>query len=136
MDHFEIIISTQQMHNAAWKYGHKQQVLMDLTFGFCSAHVLLAILLALDEKGSGVPIAFIIFTAQDSAKVTHADYNTAVLEHLLGLFKKGIGKNDKGEDFYISIGNTDNDICEQVALSQNWPGIFLLLCIFHVWQAW
>ena len=78
MDCFEIIISTQQMHNAAWKYGQKQQVLM--------AHALLAILLALDEKGSGVPIAFIIFTAWDSAKVTHADYNTAVLKHLLGLF--------------------------------------------------
>lgn len=79
---------------------------MDLTFSFCSARALLANLLALDKKGIGVSIAFIIFTAQDCAKVTDADYNTAVLEHLLGLFKKGIGKIDKGKDFYINIGNT------------------------------
>ncbi|KAF8880971.1 hypothetical protein BD779DRAFT_1675636 [Infundibulicybe gibba] len=47
-----------------------------------------------------------------------------------------MGTNDAGEAFEISIGNTDNDPRERAALSANWPNIFLILCMFHVWQAW
>jgi hypothetical protein len=37
-ERFEIILSTPEMRGAAWKFGHKRQVLMDLTFWhlFCS----------------------------------------------------------------------------------------------------
>ncbi|KAF9552532.1 hypothetical protein CPC08DRAFT_646787 [Agrocybe pediades] len=135
-DRFEIILSTPQMQAAAWKYGHKKQVLMDLTFGFCSARALLCILLALDGNGSGIPICFILFTARKSAKATHADYNTALLERLLRSFKEKMGTNPDGEAFCISVGNTDNDPRERTALTSNWPDISLLLCMFHIWQAW
>ena len=135
-DRFEIILSTTEMCTAAWKYGHQKQVLMDLTFGVCSARALLVILMALDETGKGIPICFILFTAQESARVTHVDYNSALLTQLLGLFKHGMGQNDLGEPFEIQMGNTDNDPQERSALSANWDSIFLLLCIFHVWQAW
>jgi len=135
-DRFEIILSTTEMRTAAWKYGHQKQVLMDLTFGVCSAHALLVILMALDETGKGIPICFILFTARESARATHADYNSALLTRLLSLFKDGMGRNDLGELFDIRIGNTDNDPREHSALSTNWDSIFLLLCIFHVWQAW
>jgi len=48
------------MQEAAWRYGHKKQVLMDLTFGVCSACALLIILMAIDKTGSGVPICFML----------------------------------------------------------------------------
>lgn len=135
-DRFEIILSTPEMQAAAWKYGHRQQVLMDLTFGICSARALLVILMVIDDSGSGIPICFMLFTARESAKAAHADYDTAILDRLLQIFKKGMGTNELGEQFDIKIGNTDSDIRERTALTRNFPGIFLLLCIFHVWQAW
>ena len=74
--------------------------------------------------------------ARDSAKAVHADYDTSVLDRLLSLFKIGMGRNDRGEEFNISIANTDDDTRERTALSNNWPNILLLLCTFHIWQAW
>ena len=135
-DRFEIILSTPEMQTAAWKFGHEKQVVMDLTFGVCSARALLVILMAIDDSGSGIPICFMLFTARESAKAAHADYDTAVLHRLLGLFKNGMGTNELGEQFNIKIATTDNDTRERTALTNNWDGIFLLLCIFHVWQAW
>ncbi|KAF8054956.1 hypothetical protein FPV67DRAFT_1568228 [Lyophyllum atratum] len=133
-DRFEIIICTPQQRVAAWKYGHKQQVLMDLTFGVCSARALLVILMALDEGNSGIPIGFMMFTARKHAKATHADYDTKVLDNLLA--SESMGKNEAGEAFEISVGNTDNDTWECTALAKNWGNILLILCLFHVWQAW
>ena len=124
------------MKEATWKYAHKKQVLMDLTFGFCSAHSLLLILLAFRDNGEGISIAFIIFTAQDSAKAVHADYNTAVLTRLLGIYKDTMGLNSLGESLIFAVSNTDNDPRERSALTTHWPDISLLLCIFHIWQAW
>ena len=135
-DRFEIIIVMPEMKEAAWKYAHKKQVLMDLTFGFCSARSLLLILLAFGDNGEGIPIAFIIFTARDSAKAVHADYNTAVLTRLLGIYKDTMGLNSLGESLIFAVGNTDNDPRERSALTTHWPDISLLLCIFHIWQAW
>jgi len=135
-DRFEIILSTPEMRAAAWKFGHQKQALMDLTFGVCSARALLAILMVIDDSGTGIPIAFMLFTARPSAKAVHADYDTAELDHLLSLFKKGMGVNECGEAFDIRIGSTDNDPRERSALTKNWSNILLLLCIFHIWQSW
>jgi hypothetical protein len=44
---FELIIVTPEMREATWKYGHNRQILMDLTFGVCSARVLLIVIMAL-----------------------------------------------------------------------------------------
>ncbi|KAJ7598502.1 hypothetical protein C8J56DRAFT_881128 [Mycena floridula] len=33
--HFEVCIATKEMNEAAWKYGHKKQILLDRTFGLC-----------------------------------------------------------------------------------------------------
>jgi len=109
---------------------------MDLTFGVCSAWAILTILMTLDENGTGIPICFIMFTAWESAKATHADYDTALLDRLLGIFKQRLGCNEHGDEIDFSIGNTDNDPCEHASLSKHWPGILLLLCMFHIWQAW
>jgi hypothetical protein len=131
-DRFEIILSIQEMQAAAWKFGHNKQVLMDLTFCVCSAQALLVILMAIDDAGSSIPICFMLFTARESAKAVHANYDTAIL----GLFKNRMGTNELGKQFSIKVGNTNNDTCEHIALTNNFEGIFLLLCIFHVWQAW
>ena len=135
-DRFEIILSTPEMQAAAWKFGHNKQILMDLTFGVCSARALLIILMVIDDSGVGIPICFSLFTARESAKAVHADYDTAILDRLLRLFKERMGTNELGEQLNIKVGNTDNDIRERTALTNNFPGIFLLLCIFHIWQAW
>ena len=131
-DHFEIILSTPKMQAAAWKFGHKKQVLMDLTFGVCLAQALLMILMTLDENGTGIPICFIMFTAWESAKATHADYDTALLDQLLGIFKQRLGCNEHGDKIDFSIGNTDNDPHECASLSKHWPGILLLLHVPHL----
>src|SRR6202453_1850236 len=121
----------------AWKYGHKHQMLMDGTFGTCTARVLTFILMAIDDNGKGIPVAFIIFTARKHAKAVHADYNGALLEMLLGQWKRGMGKHpETGEEFEIAVANTDNDPRERHALSHNWSDVFLLLCRFHTWQSW
>jgi hypothetical protein len=136
-DRFEIILSTQKQRAVAWEHGHQKQVIMDLTFGFCAARTLLAILLVMDKSGQGLPVALIIFTARKEAKATHADYNGQLLSHLLEKWKHAMGKHPvTGEEFSISVANTDNDARERHALQANWPDILLILCMFHTYQAW
>ncbi|TFK20876.1 hypothetical protein FA15DRAFT_564641, partial [Coprinopsis marcescibilis] len=135
-DRFELIICSEQMRDALWKFGHKKQVLMDLTFGFCSAPLLLTILMVIDDNGKGIPVAFIVFTARKSAKAAHADYNTALLTRHLQMFKEKIGKSPSGEDLTFLVANTDNDTRERKALATTFPDILLLLCSFHTAQSW
>ena len=135
-DRFEIILCTPQQREMAWKYGHKGQIIMDLTFGVCSARALLVILMVIDENNHGLPVAFFLFTARREAQATHADYDGALLQRLLHRWKVGMGKNSAGEEFSILVANTDNDHRERHALESNWPDVFLVLCLFHTYQAW
>lgn len=80
---FMIVLSTPLQQKMAWKYGHKSQLLMDLTFGVCSARVLLIILMVIDDANKGIPVAQILFTARQEARAVHADYNKLVLEKAL-----------------------------------------------------
>ena len=133
-ERFEIILSTEKQRAIAWEHSHQKQVIMDLTFGFCAAHTLL---LVLDKSGQGLPVALIIFTARKEAKATHADYNGQLLTHLLEKWKHAMGKHlVTGEEFSISVANTNNDARERHALQANWPDILLILCMFHTYQAW
>ncbi|KAL1698226.1 hypothetical protein EV121DRAFT_218494, partial [Schizophyllum commune] len=133
---FELIILTPGQQAAAWCFDHKNIVLTDLMFGFCSARTLLSILMVLDLKGRGLPIAFIIFTARKHARAVHADYDTEILTRLYGLFKTRLGKNSDGEEIQFSIAVTDMDSRKRHALQHHWPAVYLLICVFHVWQAW
>ena len=49
------------MDNAAWKYAHHSQLVLDGTFGVCTSRLLLFIALAQDKNGKGVPLAFFLF---------------------------------------------------------------------------
>ena len=135
-DRFIIIIATQEQRKMAWKHGHKRQMLLDLTFGTCSARALTGILMALDDKNRGIPVAFFKFTARKETKATHADYDGQLLERILRIFKSAMGTNSEGEEFDIAVANTDNDARERNALAAVWPNARLILCMFHVWQAW
>jgi hypothetical protein len=42
------------MQAAAWQFGHNKLVIMDLTFNVCSARVLLAILMVIDDENHGI----------------------------------------------------------------------------------
>ena len=62
-EHFEVCISTEEMKEASWWYGHKSQVILDGTFGICDKKILLFILMGVDEKKKGVPLTFLLFSA-------------------------------------------------------------------------
>ncbi|KAF6743783.1 hypothetical protein DFP72DRAFT_827164 [Ephemerocybe angulata] len=133
---FMVILSTPLQRAMAWRYGHKKQLLMDLTFGFSSARALLVILMVIDENNKGIPVAQMIFTARRDAKAVHADYNQALLDEILRIFKSKMGRNEAGEEFTVAVASTDNDTRERYALLQNFPDILLLLCMFHILQCW
>ncbi|KAJ7289591.1 hypothetical protein C8J57DRAFT_1445548 [Mycena rebaudengoi] len=134
-ERFSLIISTPEQKLMAWRYGHKKQFLMDLTFGVCSGRVLLAILMVLDEEGHGLPVGQFLFSAKQEAKAVHAD-NGKLLEELIGDWQRGMGKNGDGEEMDVSVAGTDNDPRERYGLTEKFPHILLLLCMFHTWQAW
>jgi hypothetical protein len=72
-------------------------------------------------KTPGVPIAFILFTARPEAAAVHADYNTAILTELLGLYKKKMPKNEHGEIINVKVAITDMDPRERAAV-EVWVG--------------
>ncbi|KAJ7572977.1 hypothetical protein C8J56DRAFT_805736, partial [Mycena floridula] len=148
-ERLEIIIITPQMREAAWKYGHNRFILTDITFGFCTARASLMTLMVIDSNYKGIPVGFIIFTARPEAKRTSSDYNTVLIDGLLKKYKAALGTNPNGngqsieftmnpdgEALNFSVGITDNDARLRAPLSSSFPTIFLLLCMFHVWQAW
>ncbi|KAJ6557679.1 hypothetical protein B0H19DRAFT_946319, partial [Mycena capillaripes] len=135
-DRFTIILMTPEQKLLAWRFGHKQQILMDLTFGVCNSRALLAIVMVLDDEKKGLPVALILFTAKQKTKAVHADYNKELMEQLLKSWKEGMGRNEAGEEFDPSVGGTDNDPRERHGLRATWSLIILILCLFHIWQAW
>ncbi|KAJ7153245.1 hypothetical protein C8R46DRAFT_830330, partial [Mycena filopes] len=135
-ERFSIILMTPEQKLLAWKFGHRRQVLMDLTFGVCNGRALLAIMMGLDDENKGLPLAFMLFTAKKDTKAVHADYNKVLLEGQLRLWKEEMGMNDAGELFEPLVASTDNDPRERHGLRENWASIILLLCLFHIWQAW
>lgn len=112
-DRFCIILSTPEQRLVAWKFGHKKQILMDLTFGVCNGRALLALLMVIDDQNKGLPVASILFTAKKTAKAVHADYDSKLLEDVLGKFKTSMGRNAAGEAFEPAVGGTDNDLRER-----------------------
>ncbi|KAJ8094574.1 hypothetical protein PM082_010580 [Marasmius tenuissimus] len=136
-DRFEACISTPEMDEAAWKYAHHSQLVLDGTFGVCTVRLLLFIALAIDSNGKGLPIALFLFSAPTGNRATHAGYNTAILEKILREWKTHLNHNRPDSDSFAPYSAiTDTDTKERGALLQVWPSIILLLCKFHVRQCW
>ena len=138
LDQLIIVITTPEMKATAWQYGHSHHILLDLTFGFSSAHANLLIIMALNEEKTGIPIGLIIFTAKVDAKAVHANYNTQLIKSLLEKWRKGLGTLDGSEFAFLEpqVATMDYDTCEHTTLQEIWPSTLLLLCMFHVWQCW
>ena len=63
------------MDEAAWKYAHGKQIILNGTFRICSSQMLLFITMGIDEDGKGVLLALFLFSAPTSNRATHAGYN-------------------------------------------------------------
>ncbi|KAJ3836483.1 hypothetical protein F5878DRAFT_502514, partial [Lentinula raphanica] len=127
-DRFEICISTPEMDDAARKYAHHSQFILDGTFGICSSRLLLFIALAVDEDRKGLPIALFLFSASTKAKATHASYDTNILTRLLLAWKNSLENKFGSFQPYSCI--TDTDTKERGAVIAVWPQMILLICRF------
>ena len=67
---FEISLSTPEMDEAAWRFGHENQILLDGTFGICNKRILLFISMVLDEERKGIPVSFLMFSAPSGNRQT------------------------------------------------------------------
>ncbi|KAA1472867.1 hypothetical protein DENSPDRAFT_766670, partial [Dentipellis sp. KUC8613] len=136
--HFQICISTPEMEDAAWKFVHEKQLILDGTFGLSSSRLLLWIAMGVDSERKGVPVAFFLFSAPTGNKASHAGYDTQILAELLGAWKKCMSSQPaaEGRVFTPATAITDTDIKERGVLLQTWPKILLLLCKFHLRQCW
>ncbi len=137
-EHFKVCIATPEMRDAAWKYCHQKQLILDGTFGVCSSRLLLWIAMGVDESRSGVPVAMFLFSAPTGTKATHAGYNTQILTELLGAWQKWMDSDRPADasSFKPYAAMTDTDMKERGALLNIWPTILLLLCKFHLRQCW
>jgi hypothetical protein len=134
-DRLKICISTAEMRDVAWKYGHDSQVIVDGTFGLCDHRMLLWIVMGIDEKRKGVPLAFMLFSAPAGNRQTSAGYNAEILEELLCKWRDSLTKG-RGKDFAPRVAITDTDLLERKALATVFPKVWLLLCKFHICQSW
>ncbi|KAI0661954.1 hypothetical protein C8Q70DRAFT_909458, partial [Cubamyces menziesii] len=146
-DRLKVCISTPEMREAAWRYCHGGQLVLDGTFGLCASRLLLWIAMGVDEKNSGIPVAMFLFSAPTGTKQTHAGYDTAILTELLGSWRDWLSRPDHAPllpsgmsgpptMFAPAVAMTDTDAKERGALLTIWPTISLLLCRFHVRQCW
>lgn len=133
-ERLKVCISTSEMDEAAWEYGHNNQMILDGTFGVCTTR-LLFIVMGIDEGGRGVPLALLLFSAPTGNRATHAGYNTQILSELLGRWNARLGMRDN-RAFHPFVIITDTDTKERAALITVWPSILLLLYRFHLRQCW
>lgn len=135
-ERLEVCIATEEMKEAAWKYGHQSQIILDGTFGICDKRLLLFIIMGIDERGQGIPLAFLIFSAPSGNQQSSAGYDTEILVKLLNEWRKSLGKNTSGKVFNCVVAITDTDLKERAALIRVFPDILLLICKFHIRQSW
>ncbi|CDO76392.1 hypothetical protein BN946_scf184937.g6 [Trametes cinnabarina] len=134
-DRFEVCIATPEMKEASWKYAHGSQIILDGTFGLCDKKLLLFIVMGIDEKKRGVPLAFLLFSAPSGNQNTSSGYNTEILTRLLSRWQAALGSRH-GTSFAPRVAITDTDLKERGALLNIFPSIWLLLCKFHLRQSW
>jgi hypothetical protein len=135
-ERFEICISTDEMKEAAWKYGYQSQIMLDGTFGICDKRVLLFIIMGVDGNRRGVPLAFLLFSAPSGNKHTAAGYDTAILAKLLKEWRSSLEAYRGGKSFYALVATTDTDLKERGALLIAILELLLLICCTHLRRSW
>jgi len=135
-DWLEVCVATDEMKDAAWKYGYRSQIILDGTFGVCDKRLLLFIIVAIDENKQGVPLAFLLFSAPSGNQQTAAGYDIDIIAKLILTWKTSLEHYRGGKSFYALLGITDTDLKERTALLRVFSGIILLICKFHLQQSW
>ncbi|KAJ6582512.1 hypothetical protein DFH09DRAFT_1360400 [Mycena vulgaris] len=140
-ERFEVCIATDEMRQAAWKYGHESQIILDGTFGVCDSRLLLFIIMVVDGNKKGIPVAFLLFSAPPGNKQSSAGYDTAILAKLIHAWTTSLTKCGHLYGFAGIVFNpftaiTDTDLKERGALLIVIPMIWLLICRFHLRQSW
>ncbi|KAJ3533425.1 hypothetical protein NM688_g7283 [Phlebia brevispora] len=133
--HFKICIATPEMKEAAWKYCHRRQVVIDGTFSLSTSRLLVWVALGVDEANRGMPVAIFLFSAPTGNRATHAGYDTKVIGEIMTIWRNWMGARN-GENFEPYVALTDTDPKERGGLLVAWKDIILLLCKFHVRQCW
>lgn len=131
----EVCIATNEMKQAAWRYGHRKQILLDGTFGVCDRRLLLFVVMGVDERNHGIPLAFLLFSAPTWNKFTCAGYDTSILVKLLSQWRDAVTAYGQKE-FKPAVAITDTDFKERGALLDVFRDIRLLICRFHLRQSW
>ncbi|KAF7966089.1 hypothetical protein HWV62_40174, partial [Athelia sp. TMB] len=134
-ERLKVCISTNDMDDAAWRFAHNSQLILDGTFGVCSSRLLLFIAMAIDDDGKGTPIAFFFFSAPTGNKATHAGYNRDIIRELLRKWRDHLSTG-RPCTFRPLVAITDTDTKERGGLQDAWEDIWLLLCHFHVSCCW
>ncbi|KAJ7190492.1 hypothetical protein GGX14DRAFT_579763 [Mycena pura] len=140
-ERFEVCVSTPEMEEAAWKYGHDGQLLLDGTFGVTDTRLLLFIVMVVDELRKGIPAAFLLFSAPSGNQQSSAGYDTEILTKLLTHWRDHLNKTRRCSRpssvfFAPRTAITDTDMKERGALLAVFAGIWLLICRFHLKQCW
>lgn len=138
-ERIKVCISTSEMRDAAWRYCHQRQLVLDGTFGLCNSRVLLWIAMGVDDSNRGIPVALFLFSAPTGNQATHAGYDTNIITELLESWRDWLNRSRPASEsgsFEPFAAMTDTDTKERAALLRIWPAIVLLLCKFHVRQCW
>ncbi|CAK5263752.1 unnamed protein product [Mycena citricolor] len=139
-ERFEVCVATEEMDAAAWKHGHRKQIILDGTFGVCDKRLLLFIAMVVDEQKKGIPVAFLMFSAPTGNKQSSSGYDTEILTKLLTKWQDSLNRNKNKPSGATSFNPvsaiTDTDLKERAALALVFLGIILLICRFHLRQSW
>ena len=79
------------MQEAAWKYAHQSQIILDGTLSVCDKKILLFIIMGIDKNKKGLPLAFPLFSAPSGNRHTAAGYNTEIITKLMEAWKTSLG---------------------------------------------
>lgn len=132
---FKICLAIPDMPDVAWRYAYHSQIILDRIFGVCDKKILLFIVMGIDKKERGVSLVFLLFSASGGNKFTATEYNTEILVRMISVWQDWQGKcNEKL--FVVSVAITDTDLIECKALTKVFSRIWLLICHFHLCQAW
>jgi len=64
-ERLKVCVATPEMDEAAWQYDHKNQIILDRTFGVCSSCVLVFIAMGQNKENKGIVLAFLILYHYD-----------------------------------------------------------------------
>jgi len=106
-------------------------MMLDRTFGVCNKKMLLFIIMGIDEKHHGIPLAFLLFFTPSVNKA-----NIIWIQHCnLGTLAEPMVQRPQviqQETICGSVVVTDTDLKKQAVLMQVFPDVWLLLYKFHV----